>query len=120
MPKTLEGFLEAHSLDSALAFPVLESTVLKEHRMIRFAVSPHAEHLAFLAQESPEGISRPVFHIDAYEAFGILPNGQLRFAIYDAQGKLAPAARQFVLCATGDQDDRGTRPNCSNSCNLCR
>ena len=92
IPQNLEAFLEINQVDNLLVFPVLQSTVGLEHRVLKFQLSEDPGRMAFLAEDTDGVLSSPDYPIYGYEVFDVMPNGQLRFAIYDAEGQLAPAA----------------------------
>ena len=94
-PKTIREFLALYPETGRLAFPVLRSSIALKSRVIRFHVGSDPTDLSFLAEETeetqffPDHEEYPVQH---FETLDVMPNGQLRFAIYDSNGQLIPAA----------------------------
>lgn len=92
MPESLEAFWAENQVGNIFLFPVLQSTVGLEHRFLKFQISEDPGRMAFLAEDTDGDIATPGYPVHGYEVFDVMPNGQLRFAIYDAAGQLAPAA----------------------------
>lgn len=90
-PKTLADYLAPKDTQAVKSFPILVSSIAKTARMIRFQVSDLLEQTYFIAEEA-EDLTVPSDPIDHYEILDIMPNGQLRFLLYNAQGQLMPAA----------------------------
>ncbi len=93
-PVSLKAFLGRYPTTGNLLFPILESSVAKKSRVIQFDVGSEPLQLAYVAEETEvtnfaPGQNYPILH---YETLDVMPNGQLRFAIYDAEGFLIPAA----------------------------
>lgn len=89
---TLQEYYKRHDLSKAKTFNLYTSGVAEHHRVIRFNVGADYSSIAWLALEGSGDIDSGTFHIEAYEALDVMPNGQLRFAVYDADGKLLPAS----------------------------
>jgi hypothetical protein len=86
---TLDEFIIKHQLEHPLQFGVTKSAVGNHHRRIEFlGDTTDVMNYAFIAVESSGSLDSGTFHAEAFETFDIMPNGQLRFAVYDAQGKL--------------------------------
>lgn len=86
---TLNEFIERHHLEQPQQFGVTQSAVAKHHRLLQFGTDTSDMLSAgFLAVEGRGDLQKGTFVADAYEAFDILPNGQLRFAVYDVKGNL--------------------------------
>jgi len=86
---TLEEFIRNHQLENPLLFGVTKSAVGNHHRQIEFrGDTSDVMNYAFMAVESNGSLDSGTFRAEAFEVFDIMPNGQLRFAVYDAQGKL--------------------------------
>jgi hypothetical protein len=86
---TLQEFITHHHLENPLRFGVTRSTVSEHHRRIEFNSDTAAILKAgFLAVEGSGDLRNNSFLSQVYEVFDIMPNGQLRFGVYDAQGKL--------------------------------
>lgn len=86
---TLDEFIRNHQLENPLLFGVTKSAVGNHHRLIQFrGDTSDVMNYAFIAVESSGSLDSGTFRAEAFEAFDIMPNGQLRFSVYDAQGKL--------------------------------
>lgn len=91
MPSTLEEF-EAYLDFSAAEVAIVESAVADAERLI--AIPDSLDELgrcAFVASEGGGSIADGNFTREEYEVTDLMPNGQFRFGIYDAQGQLIPA-----------------------------
>ena len=89
VPHSYGDFTELHAIDRAELFPVLNSEVARRSRLIRFVVAPSVDRLAFVADELSGTFGKPGVAVTMHEVFDVMPNGQLRFAIYDRSGRLA-------------------------------
>ena len=94
VPESIGGFRQIHSYPDSLVFPVVSSSIAANTRMIKFLVGPSLPEISFLAEETGDGFTfdRNPYPIHHFETLDVMPNGQLRFAIYDAGGHLIPAA----------------------------
>lgn len=90
-PGSLTEYLAQKTVERIDSFPILTSSIAQKNRMIRFQVADELAQTFFIAEET-EDVQLPSYPIDHYEVLDILPNGQLRFLLYDEQGNLAPAA----------------------------
>ncbi len=90
-PGSLTDYLTQKTVERIDSFPILTSSIAQKNRMIRFQVADELAQTFFIAEET-EDVQLPSYPIDHYEVLDILPNGQLRFLLYDEQGNLAPAA----------------------------
>lgn len=86
---TLKEFVRQHHLEQPLCFGVTRSTVAHHHRRIEFnRDTVNIQNAGFVAVEGSGDLIAHTFIPEAYEVFDIMPNGQLRFGIYGADGKL--------------------------------
>lgn len=90
-PASLTEYLAQKTVERIDSFPILTSSIAQKNRMIRFQVADELAQTFFIAEEM-EDVRLPSYPIDHYEVLDILPNGQLRFILYDSEGNLAPAA----------------------------
>lgn len=90
-PTSLTEYLAQKIVERIDSFPILTSSIAQKNRMIRFQVADELAQTFFIAEET-EDVQLPSYPIDHYEVLDILPNGQLRFLLYDDEGNLAPAA----------------------------
>jgi hypothetical protein len=93
MPERLDAFMKMHEVDHHKTFPVTRSTVARHHRLLKYyASSDDPLKWMFMAEESHGNIKIGSFEADVFEVFDIMRNGQLRFAVYDKNGKLTDAS----------------------------
>jgi hypothetical protein len=85
-PKTLVDITKNYSLKSGKAY-INNSDVSKEHRIIRFSEQNRFNQL-FVSQE----IDSVTGQIYEFETIELMKNGQIRFGIFDANGKRKIAA----------------------------
>jgi len=78
---------------------IVESAVSHGDRLIEVAQGPTAADIAFIAHEGPGSISQGSFAVEEHELLDIMANGQLRFALYGADGTLKPAASETRTAA---------------------
>lgn len=92
VPKTLEEWM-AQVPENKNLYAITESTVSVADRLI--ALNDSAEKglsNQFIAYEGFLDTTNHSFELKEYEVFDIMPNGQMRFAIYGLDGKLKTAA----------------------------
>ncbi len=87
MPSSLEGFRALHPNWQAQSFWLNRSCVASNERMIEVAVGKSVNEIAFIALEGKRKVGN-IFDADAYEVLDVMPNGQLRFGVYDRNGQL--------------------------------
>ncbi len=85
--KTYDEFRNAYSFRDS-SFVTEESTVSKNNRKINLPSFFGIGNGGFIANEGIGSIRNGTFVKHANEVFDIMPNGQLRFAVYDESGKL--------------------------------
>jgi hypothetical protein len=92
--KHLSDFKKKYNFNSAVTFPVTHSSVAKHHRILKLSFSKDVSKQAYIAEEGAGDIFKKDFQNVAFEAFDIMKNGQLRFAVYDKNGDLIAASPQ--------------------------
>jgi hypothetical protein len=91
---------ELHLSDSILQLALTHSAVASENRMINMPAAINSASLAFYsASEGTGSIADSSFATQIHETMELMPNGQLRFAIYDLQGNLLPSANTLISAA---------------------
>lgn len=97
MPKSLQEFKSQYRFDTKDDFFLLpgESGVTKGCRVFNIAKGDFLDELAFIAKEG-KGSGPEDFHVEEFEVFDIMPNGQPRFAIYENEGNLKSAANNEI------------------------
>jgi len=88
---TFAEFLATHPLERSSVFPVINSYVSAHPRLLRFVVGPELAQMHFVAEELSGAFGAESTRTLTREVFDIMPNGQLRFAVYGETGDLLPA-----------------------------
>jgi hypothetical protein len=92
-PSTLEEFLKRQDGGTLKTFNITRSAVARHHRVIKYPPrSSDPLRWVFVAGEGNGSVTEKKFVPDFFEVFDIMPNGQLRFMIYDKTGKLVSAS----------------------------
>jgi hypothetical protein len=78
---------------------LIESTVAHGDRLVELARGPTIGDLAFVGQEGTGSIRQRTFQRAEQELIEVMPNGQLRFALYGVDGGLKPAASPGLTAA---------------------
>lgn len=91
VPKNLSTYRQQQTYAPLDSFPIVNSSIATEPRLIRFHSQGNLADRYFIADEG-EGILNLDQSVDHFEILDFLPNGQLRFMLYDDAGNLAPAA----------------------------
>ncbi|WP_435354594.1 hypothetical protein [Emticicia sp. SJ17W-69] len=92
---SLDSFFD-NSLNSAKFdfFPVTHSSVTDGHRLLKYRIESNVEKSKFLAIEGDGKLTDSTFREAEYEAIDLMKNGQLRYAIYNLNGKLSDFAQK--------------------------
>lgn len=81
-------------------FPVTSSSIAYGHRLIRLpAMVKEWDDILFYASEGEGSIQDDTFVEREYEVLALMPNGQLRFALYDLDGNLKASASPDLTSA---------------------
>lgn len=97
VPKTLDEFRSRYHVDStAYAYGITTSGIAKGHRHIQFSRDTALFQYGFVGIEGRGSIPGGTFEEELYECFDVMPNGQLRFVIYDASGNLSAGTPEFI------------------------
>lgn len=86
--------LQKHNGDEPVVFPVSKSLISKHTRVLKLYKKGAATDWLFIAEEGEGDISKNTFKAKAFEVFDIMPNGQLRFSVYNEQGKIINGSPQ--------------------------
>ena len=78
---------------------IVESAVSLGDRKLEIAEGPEIADIAFVAHEGIGAISLDTFVAAERELLDVMPNGQLRFALYGADGALKPVANPRLTAA---------------------
>jgi hypothetical protein len=95
----LKEFKKIYDFSEAETFPVIHSSVAKHNRILRLNFNDEVLKQAYIAEEGSGEFLHGKFRTAAFEAFDIMPNGQLRFAIYNREGNLIAASPQQYSAA---------------------
>ena len=71
---------------------IINSSIAKGHRLVSLGQGGDINQIAFIAAEGEGSLTNGTFQEVEYEAVDIMPNGQLRFALYDKNGNLKSSA----------------------------
>jgi hypothetical protein len=71
---------------------IIESGIARGHRLIEVGRAMSHDQVAFVAFEGTGSIRDGTFSKREVETLDVMPNGQLRFALYDLDGRLKSAA----------------------------
>lgn len=91
VPKTFNAFKQTFDFGDSL-YVNLESTVAKNDRSVQIPRTFGLGNSGFIVNDGSGSIAGGTFVKHSNEVFDIMPNGQLRFAIYDEHGDLIPAS----------------------------
>lgn len=91
-PKSCKSVLDDFKQNEYKAFPVTNSTITKHNRLIKYSAISTPDNWTFVAIEGNGSIADGTFSETTYEILNIMPNGQIRFAIYNKKGELIPAS----------------------------
>jgi hypothetical protein len=89
---------ERHRFDPRPA-AIVKSAVAHGSRRIDIAIADDAMQMAFVAFEGTGSLADGSFVAREIEVMDMMPNGQLRFALYELDGRLKPAASRELTTA---------------------
>ncbi len=90
--RTYSDFKSRYVKDTPFQFAVKTSAVSSHERLITFSPVAAATDMAFIADDGTGSIEANNFEAQVHECWAIMPNGQLRYAIYNTQGNLLDAS----------------------------
>lgn len=77
-----------------IIFPVTKSLISKHTRVLKLYTNGPVTNWLFIAEEGEGSILNNTFKAKAFEVFDIMQNGQLRFLVYSADGKIINGSPQ--------------------------
>jgi hypothetical protein len=89
--RDLSSFRDQYHFDPRKA-AINKSTIALGSRVIEIAGADTFGEIAFVAAEGPGSVLEHTFVEHEFEAMDLMPNGQLRFALYDKDGHLKTSA----------------------------
>jgi hypothetical protein len=89
---TLDDFFERHSHANEREFHLQKSAVAHHERKLRIAVGADPLSSSWIAEEGTGSLDQGSFKTEVYEVMDLMPNGQLRFAVYNQKGNLIPGS----------------------------
>lgn len=90
---TLEGWQATRQTEATVSYGVTLSQLTPGDRLLTFQPDPSTTTgIGFLAQEGTGSLDDDSFQPVEAETVDSMGNGRQRFAVYDSQGRLAPAA----------------------------
>jgi hypothetical protein len=92
--KNFSDFKRKHQFTNSLFFPVIKSDVAYHHRLIEMVKTEKINEMAFIAYGGEGSLVDSTFVTEIFEVFDIMPNGQLRFAVYNKNGELVEASER--------------------------
>jgi hypothetical protein len=78
---------------------IVESGVAQGDRLLEVAQGTAFGDIAFIGHEGAGSVWQGTFRKEEHELLDVMPNGQLRFALYGADGVLKPAAARALTAA---------------------
>ncbi|MBS1634759.1 MAG: hypothetical protein JST26_02475 [Bacteroidetes bacterium] len=99
VPAHYADFSGKHGSSAKQVFPLLHSTVAMHNRRLSFSAADSVLNTIFVAEEGSGDLALGQFKPQYYEVMDVMPNGQLRFAVYDGQGNLADASPKSLGAA---------------------
>lgn len=90
-PKSLREFKAQYRFEGKQA-RIINSSVSKVQRLVEVAEADGIEEIAYISTEGLGTFQNGNFTPEEFEVFDIMPNGQLRFALYDKKGRLKDSA----------------------------
>lgn len=85
---TYKNFKDNYFNGKEKEFAVVKSSVTHNNRKLILHTDSSAVRTAFIAEEGSGSIDSGTFKAHVFEVFDVMPNGQLRFAVYNEEGKL--------------------------------
>lgn len=89
--ESLNSFRATYFFDNK-QFAATSSSVAFGQRLIELPATDTSDKMAFIAHEGHGEIEEGTFQPAEFEVLSVMPNGQLRFALYDFEGKLKSSA----------------------------
>jgi hypothetical protein len=74
--------------EEPIIFPVTNSLISKHTRIVKLYAKGQITDWLFIAEEGEGSFLNKTFKAMAFEVFDIMPNGQLRFSVYDQNKKI--------------------------------
>ena len=78
---------------------IINSSIAAGHRVIELSEGSTFSSIAFVGIEGTNSVIDGTFEPKEYEAMDLMPNGQLRYALYDGEGKLKTTATAALTLA---------------------
>ena len=78
---------------------IIESSIAVGNRLIEISRAEKFSEIAFVGLEGEGSVEEGTFEIREFEAMDFMPNGQLRFALYDSKGNLESATTPSMTAA---------------------
>jgi hypothetical protein len=97
-PRTFDEFRARHPQEWHPA-AVVESSIAKGNRLLQVGEAVRFEDIFFVAYEGTGSLVDGSFRKAETETLDFMPNGQLRFGLYDLAGNLKPAATPSLSAA---------------------
>ncbi len=99
VPQTLEEFRGLYDFRNK-SVQVVNSSITSVNRLIEIAEAESYAQIAHISGESDQPFSASGdFSPDEFEVLDMMPNGQIRFGLYDKQGRLKAFADETITIA---------------------
>jgi hypothetical protein len=95
VPETYAEFLKLHDFKDCRPFALTKSCVSAHHRYIKMSADTSCVNSAFIAEEGTGDLIDGSFKPSEFEVMDVMKNGQLRFMVYDASGRLTDAGNKL-------------------------
>jgi len=91
-PRTYQQFTNQYQMGNALSFPINNSSLVGRDRLINFVPATSINTFGFTAFDGHGDIAQNTFVKETTETWAIMPNGQLRYAVYNTNGNIIDAS----------------------------
>jgi len=98
LPPTLDNYLDNYEFSESKAL-VIKSTIALGNRIINTPSGFASDEISFFCEEGVENHLEGNFTSKEFEVLYFMPNGQIRFGLYDNDGRLKSAANESLTAA---------------------
>lgn len=96
--RNLSQVRQSHAFDK-LQMPIVESEIASGNRLIEIGSETTVDRMAFMAYEGTGSLREGTFERKDIEFLDLMKNGQLRFALYDLNGRLKTSTSPSLTAA---------------------
>lgn len=98
IPPTIQSFRANHLFKNTQVL-VINSSVANVNRLIEVAEANSYENIAYISSEGRGSFETGTFQPEEFEVMDFMPNGQIRFALYNEDGNLKSSANAEITLA---------------------